>query len=104
MNNSPYFSFIKGNSPIVATAIHDGHLTREGLHSLFKLNDDERLREEDPFTANWLDITDNRIIVHQSRFQTDVNRTREKAVYQKPEDAWGLDIWNEPLTEKVRCN
>lgn len=101
MNNSPYFSFIKGNSPIVATAIHDGHLTREGLHSLFKLNDDERLREEDPFTANWLDITDNRIIVHQSRFQTDVNRTREKAVYQKPEDAWGLDIWNEPLTEKV---
>ena len=103
MNNKSY-TFIQGNSPIVATAIHDGHLTRDSILKLFKLNDQERLREEDPFTANWVNISDNTIVVHHSRFETDVNRPREKAVYIKPEDAWGLNIWKEDLTEKIIDN
>ena len=100
MNNETY-TFTQGNSPIVATAIHDGHLTRGSLKNLFKLKDEERLREEDPFTAKWVNISDNRIVVHHSRFETDVNRPRDKAVYLKPEDAWGLNVWKEELEEKT---
>ncbi|HSF53919.1 MAG TPA: N-formylglutamate amidohydrolase [Algoriphagus sp.] len=94
------FSFIKGNSPLVITAIHDGHGVRDELKDLFALNDTERLREEDPFTGIWTNFSDNRIIVSQSRFEADVNRPREKAVYQIPEDAWGLEVWkNKPSPE-----
>ena len=85
----------------MATAIHNGHLTRNSIVDLFNLNDDERLREEDPFTANWVNISDNNIVVHHSRFETDVNRPREKAVYIKPEDAWGLNIWKEEPQEEI---
>lgn len=95
------YTFIKGTSPIVATAIHEGHNTRAELSELFNLNGAERLREEDPFTAKWLDVSDNNIIVHHSRFETDVNRPREKAVYLKPVDAWGLKVWKNDLPEDI---
>ena len=95
------YTFIKGTSPIVATAIHDGHETREEIRQLFNLGDAERLREEDPFTADWINFTDNRIVVHHSRFETDVNRPRDKAVYVKPEDAWGLKIWSKDLPDEI---
>jgi len=95
------YTFIKGSSPIVFTAIHDGHRTRDELEELFNLNESQRLREEDPYTALWLKSSDNRIIVHHSRFETDVNRSRDKAVYRVPEDAWGLKVWNKELPEEV---
>jgi N-formylglutamate deformylase len=95
------YAFQLGNSPIVAAAIHEGHLVRPELEDLFALNAEERLREEDPFTARWVACTDNQIIVQHSRFETDVNRPRNKAVYQLPEDAWGLQVWKKPLSTEV---
>ncbi len=98
---SANFTFKMGTSPIVCTAIHDGHDTREELKDLFNLSEAERLREEDPFTSKWLNVSDNQIIFHHSRFETDVNRPREKAVYVKPEDAWGLDVWKVEPSEEI---
>lgn len=98
---SDTYTFIKGKSPIVATAIHEGHLTRQELTNLFNLSEEERLREEDPYTAKWLNISDNNIIVYHSRFETDVNRPRNKAVYQQPEDAWGLKVWKSDLKKDM---
>lgn len=92
----------KGNGPLVATAIHDGHKTRKEVTEIFALSDDERLREEDPFTGCWTSIGDTKIIGNRSRFQVDLNRPREKAVYIKPEDAWGLKMYRvEPNSEIV---
>ena len=65
------------------------------------LADADRLREEDPFTAGWTSIAENRLVGSQSRFEVDLNRPREKAVYIHPEDAWGLHIWKEPPTAEV---
>jgi N-formylglutamate amidohydrolase len=56
----------------------------------------ERLREEDPHTDRWTRISPNRLISHRSRFEADLNRPRESAVYLKPEDAWGLTLWKTP--------
>jgi len=81
------------NGRIVATAIHAGHQLREEVRELCALDDQARLREEDPYTDAWTEVGDIRITREVSRFETDVNRPLEKAVYIKPEDAWGLQLW-----------
>ena len=91
-----------GNGPLVAAAIHDGHDMRQELAKITALSEDARLREEDPFTREWTTIGDIQIIGLRSRFEVDLNRPREKAVYLKPEDAWGLNVWKtEPPQEMV---
>ncbi len=90
-----YFSIREGEGRIVAAAIHDGHSVREEIVSMFALNDAERLREEDPETGRWAEVAPTRIVGLRSRFEVDLNRPREKAVYIRPEDAWGLAVWRE---------
>jgi hypothetical protein len=61
--------------------------------ALFAITKTDRRREEDPFTATWTAVGDTRIVGQRSRFELDLNRSREKAIYLKPEDAWGIRIW-----------
>lgn len=100
----PLWSMARGVSPLVGTAIHDGHLLRDDLAKLTALNAGDRLREEDPFTAAFIRDLANRVVVHRSRFEVDLNRPRDGAVYLRPEQAWGLDIWHEaPSAELVEA-
>src|SRR5690606_30628268 len=87
----------KAPSPIIAAAIHDGHLLAEPLLDYMHLQEHERFREEDPYTAYLANVPTSRILVQTSRFQTDLNRRREKAVYREPDDAWGLTVWQPAL-------
>jgi len=87
------WDFERGPGPVVASAIHHGHEVRPEVKGRMALGEGDRLREEDPFTGRWVGIGDSRIVVHRSRFEMDLNRPREKAVYLEPEDAWGLRIW-----------
>ncbi|MCB0192204.1 MAG: N-formylglutamate amidohydrolase [Anaerolineae bacterium] len=91
----------RGDSPLVATAIHDGHAVRPEVATLMKLSEPERLREEDPFTRRWATVADTRLIGLHSRFEVDLNRPRDKAVYIVPEDAWGLHVWHEKPPESI---
>lgn len=89
-------------SPILVTAIHDGHLMRDQVRKLSALSAEERMREEDPYTLYMAEVSENRAGTTISRFEADLNRTREKAIYRKPEDAWGLKIWtSDPSQEMV---
>ena len=90
-----------GENPLIATAIHDGHDVRPEVAQLLELSEEDRLREEDPYTAAWTAIAETRIIGLRSRFEVDLNRPRNKAVYRKPEDAWGLNVWKEDLPEDL---
>jgi N-formylglutamate deformylase len=81
--------------PVAAAAIHDGHALRADVRAVMALGDEERLREEDPFTAQWTRVVETRLIGLRSRFEGDLNRPRERAVYRRPEDAWGLDVWHD---------
>ena len=83
----------EGDGPLVAVALHDGHDVRSEVAALFAITETDRWREEDPFTATWTAVGDTRIVGKRSRFEFDLNRPREKAVYLKPEDAWGLRVW-----------
>lgn len=84
------------NSPVWAFAIHDGHHLDTSLLPLMNLTSEERLREEDPFTGLMADIGINRLVVQSSRFQLDLNRKIEDAVYLRPEQAWNLEVWKSP--------
>jgi N-formylglutamate deformylase len=82
-----------GAGPLVACAIHDGHEVRPDVGACLRLNDAQRRYEEDPHTGAWTSIASTRIVARRSRFELDLNRPREKAVYITPADAWGLDVW-----------
>lgn len=99
--NDERWDIITGDSPVIATAIHNGHELRSELKSLCALDDSTRLREEDPYTDFWTSVAPTRIIPKNSRFEVDLNRDRRDAVYIHPEDAWGLHIWKQPLTQEM---
>lgn len=90
-----------GHDSVIATAIHSGHALRLDVAELMKLPEADRLREEDPFTNRWVGVAENRIVVDRSRFEVDLNRPRERAVYRVPGDSWGLDVWHSTPTDDV---
>ena len=91
----------KGDGPIIATAVHDGHDLRPEVAEIMKLTEAERLREEDPYTSSWVDIVDTQIVALRSRFEMDLNRPREQAIYRDPDDAWGLDVWSTRPSDEI---
>jgi len=94
-SNAPGWDIQLGNSPVVGTSIHSGSMVRDDVRPLMRLTDADRLREEDPFTDLMIADFPNRISVHPSRFEIDLNRARDQAVYLTPEHAWGLDVWHQ---------
>lgn len=96
------WSVHRGASPVLATAIHDGHGVSAQVEALMAIGAAARLREEDPFTGYVIGDVPNRIVCHRSRFEVDLNRPRDGAIYLSPEQAWGLDIWREkPSRETI---
>jgi hypothetical protein len=93
------WSIERGASPIVATAIHEGHSVRAELQPFYALSDRQRLQEEDPYTAFTIRDVPNRVVFHRSRFEVDINRDRDGAVYLRPEQSWGLKVWSTPLSQ-----
>ena len=93
------FSITTGPGPLVAAAVHDGHDAHPDTLARFALDAAGRLREEDPFTGDLAAVAETRILGRRSRFEVDLNRPPEKAVYRTPDDAWGLTVWREPLPE-----
>jgi hypothetical protein len=92
--NEGCWTVIKGPGPVLATAIHDGHDLRGDVARCMILPDADRLREEDPFTGQAIQDVPTQIVVHRSRFEFDLNRGRETAVYRTPDQAWGLRLWD----------
>ena len=95
------WEIMKGNGPIVAAAIHDGNEVRPDVLPFLALSDAARLTEQDPETASWMTFASTHITGNRSRFEFDLNRPREKAVYLHPVDSWGLKVWNKELPEPL---
>lgn len=97
------WSVERGASPLIGTAIHNGHILRDEVAAAMSLDEAARLREEDPFTEYAIRDVPNRVVFHRSRFEVDLNRDVEGAVYLRPDQAWGLDMWAErPADALVR--
>lgn len=81
--------------PVLAVAAHHGTDVRREVEARLRLDPERRRREEDPYTARWTTLAPNRLVAYRSRFEVDLNRPPERAVYLRPEDAWGLSVWRE---------
>ncbi len=95
------WEIVEGDGPIVATAVHDGHALREEVLAIAGLSESDRLREEDPYTGAWTAVAGTRIVARQSRFEYDLNRPRERAIYRVPQDAWGLPLWKRAPSDEL---
>ncbi len=83
----------RGDGPVVATAIHDGHGLRDEVRQAMALGEADRLREEDPFTGQAVEGVANHVIAGRSRFEFDLNRAAGDAIYVTSEQSWGLKVW-----------
>ena len=99
--HEPPWRIRPGTLPVVAAAIHCGHVMRPEVAALTALGDEDRRREEDPHTERLLPDGATQVVVDRSRFEVDLNRSRDAAVYRTPEDAWGLMLWKTPLPPAV---
>ena len=80
--------------PFVCTAIHDGHNLRPSLADICALDENERWKEEDPFTGNFIRSMPVVLIGNDSRYEYDLNRPPESCIYN---EAWGKIVWKSPL-------
>ena len=80
----------------VCGAVHDGHQFRKELWDNCLHTEYERWFEEDPETKEMVKSHPIVIAGCDSRFEYDLNRTPETAIY---EDAWGKQLWKNPLPE-----
>ncbi|MFL6089240.1 MAG: N-formylglutamate amidohydrolase [Aeromicrobium sp.] len=99
---SPFSFTGDRHARVLATAIHAGHDVRPEVAEVLGLDDASRRREEDPHTDLLAASADFRLVSYRSRFEVDLNRPREKAVYRTAEDAWGLQVWrSEPPPDLI---
>ncbi len=91
---------VSAPDPVIATAVHNGHELRPELAMVSALDGHSRLREEDPHTGIVAHRFANNVVVHRSRFEIDLNRERDHAVYLTADDAWGLEVWRRPLEKE----
>lgn len=98
----PAFEILGESGPLVATAVHPGHVVRAEVGDLLAVTDDRRRYEEDPYTDRWAAaVGDVALVVHRSRFEVDFDRPREAAVLRSPDEAWGNRVWTRPPPEEL---
>jgi N-formylglutamate deformylase len=95
------WTLLRGDGPLVATAIHAGHTVRPEVKALMAIDEEGRLREEDPFTDVWTSVAPTQVVGLRSRFEVDLNRPRDRAVYRTPDQAWGLQVWEDSIPEEI---
>jgi hypothetical protein len=82
----------------VCGAVHDGHQFRQELWENCLHTAYDRWYEEDPETKNMVSTHPIVIAGCDSRFEYDLNRGPESAIY---EDAWGKKLWKNPLEQDI---
>ncbi len=81
----------RGEGPLVAVALHHGHGVRPDVADALAIDEASRRLEEDPYTGVWTAIAPTRVVATRSRFEVDLNRPRDEAVYAVK--AWGREVW-----------
>lgn len=83
----------------ICGAVHDGHQFRKELWDNCTHSEYDRWYEEDPETKTMVQSHPILIAGCDSRFEYDLNRTPEEAVF---ETAWGKQLWFRPLSNEMK--
>lgn len=86
--------------PYVCGAVHDGHQFRKDLWDNCLHSEYDRWYEEDPETKNMVISQPILISGCDSRFEYDLNRDPENAVF---DTAWGKQLWKNLLPEEEKA-
>ncbi|MCF7569466.1 N-formylglutamate amidohydrolase [Sabulilitoribacter arenilitoris] len=89
---------IEAYVPYACAAIHNGHQFRKELWENCMHTEYDRWYEEDPETKNMIQLHPIVIAGCDSRFEYDLNRSPEDAVFVT---AWGKQLWRQPLSEAL---
>ena len=95
LENGSLYIRVREYVPYLCTAIHAGHQLRPELSENCCLNEDARLREEDPYTNQMIDAFPVILVAKDSRYEYDLNRAPDACIY---ENAWGKSVWKKKLT------
>jgi len=96
------WTVVDGGGPVVACAVHAGSQVRSEMLPHMMIRRRDRFVEEDPYTDQLAGVAGTSVVVHRSRFEVDMNRARDRAIYRTPADAWNLNVWRAPLPAALR--
>lgn len=74
----PFWHLEKGDGPLLGIAVHAGHDMRPELVPYLAIDEQTRLREEDPYADYWTLACGRRMLPQRSRFEVDLNRPRNE--------------------------
>ena len=97
----PYWEMRLGGGPLVGVALHAGHNLRSEIVPLLAIDEAQRFREEDPYCDFWTQVCSNQVLTIRSRFEVDLNRSRDQAIYRTAEESWGIQVWRNPPDQSV---
>lgn len=91
----------QGQGPVLCTAVHAGHQLDDDLKPYLHAPEESLRREEDPLTDVLASVGDQVFVSYRSRFEADLNRSRERAFATDPQDTWGMKVWREPPPQSL---
>lgn len=91
----------RGFGPVLSTAVHAGHSLRDELQPYLYADEEALRREEDPLTDVLASVGDDVFCSYESRFEVDLNRSRERAFATAPEHTWGMRVWEAVPTQEM---
>jgi hypothetical protein len=97
----PFWELRSGMGPLVGVALHAGHNLRSEVVPLLAIDEESRFREEDPYSDYWTQVCGTQILTLRSRFEVDLNRPPDQAIYQTADDAWGIRVWLESPDQSI---
>ena len=87
--------------PLIAVAAHAGHEVSPEVDELMNLDQYDRIYEGDPGTDRLARVAPVRAIGRRSRFEVDLNRPRDEAVYLDGQEPWAADLWKEEPPKEI---
>lgn len=91
--------------PVLVTSVHSGSYVSPSVDQIILIPQQARFVEEDPYTDRFMAIGGVGLACRYSRFEFDLNRPKEKTVYQGPAEAWGLTPWgSQDDYQRVLCD
>ncbi|MFH1263472.1 MAG: N-formylglutamate amidohydrolase [Pseudomonadota bacterium] len=91
---------VKEFKPLIGLAVHAGSRIREELQSKMGIEAEERKYDEDTYSDYFIADFPVQLIGLDSRYEYDVDRKREQAIYLKPFQCWGRKVWQTPPTKE----
>jgi len=95
VNQGGFTITIEKYVPFICAAIHNGSTMRDKLSGNCILDKQARWQEEDSLTGDFIESLPIRIIANDSRYEYDLNRHADQAIYDV---AWGKPVWKEALS------